>query len=157
MPIQYDRDDAERRVTVTITRPVTLSSLKDFVTREATHGAWKYSVLCDARSMSEPLSPLNTWELMEHVREAITEFGPRGPVAIVAATNTTESIARLYSVVWQRATNLQFKAFDDVASAVQWLDEVARSDGEQSDRAFRESRGPGSVSPENQHTGASTG
>jgi hypothetical protein len=157
MPIQYYRDDAEQRVTVTITRPVTLSSLKDFVNQEAAGRAWKYGVLCDARSMSEPLSPLNTWELMEHVREVIAARGPRGPVAIVAATTTTAAIARLYAVVWQHATNLQFKTFYDVAAAEKWLDELRRSEVEPS--GPEHSGGPtvpGSLSTGDEPTRAST-
>ena len=135
MPIQYQRDDARQRITATITHPVTLSGLKDFVDRQGAERAWKYGVLCDARSMAEPLSPLNTWELMEHVREVIAKRGPRGPVAIVAATTTTATIARLYAVVWQQAANLQFNTFYDVAAAERWLDERSRSEVEPSDSA----------------------
>jgi hypothetical protein len=133
MPIQYHRDDAMHRVTVTLTHPVTLSCLKDVVDRDAAGRAWKYSVLCDAHSLSEPLSPLNTWELMEHVREAIAAHGRRGPVAVVASRATTAAIAQLYSAVWQRATDLQFKTFYDVASAELWLDLMEHFEGEPSD------------------------
>ena len=52
MPVQYARDDAKGRITLTVSDPLTLEERIAAVERQLADGAWRYGLIIDARTMA---------------------------------------------------------------------------------------------------------
>jgi hypothetical protein len=121
MPVQYVRDDARRRIRVTITDPFTLADLVASVERQLADGAWRYGLLVDSRASYAGLGPVDTQSFVSSVRELIAAHGPRGPIAIAA--RESGSIATTQRYIFVSGKTEPIEVFWDIADAQQWLDE----------------------------------
>jgi hypothetical protein len=54
MPIDYQRDDRNRRINVTATEPVAGEDLIEITIRQAAEGTWSYTTLYDATAGHKP-------------------------------------------------------------------------------------------------------
>jgi hypothetical protein len=68
MPIDYQRDDRRRLITVTVTEPFSFDDLLDQVDRQWAEQAWDYAVLYDARTNEHFSPPTDVERLVERVR-----------------------------------------------------------------------------------------
>ena len=82
MPIDCQRDDRRRLMTITLTEPFSFDDLLDQVDRQWADDAWDYAVLYDGRA-NEYVRPASELErLVDHV-QVVGRGRPRGPVGIV--------------------------------------------------------------------------
>jgi hypothetical protein len=124
MPIQYVRDDARKRIRVTLLGSITVPELIEVAERQAAEGTWSYGILYDTRPQTNPDSAGNATPALDNVRELTKVHGPRGPVAIVARSAGIVANAQMFTV-WS-ADVLVMEVFWDVGEAERWLDERLR-------------------------------
>ena len=85
MPFQFVRDDAKRRITLTVTDPLTVADRIAAVERQLADDAWGYGLLIDARRMASFIPALSEMQAAgSRLAELVATHGPRGPVAIVS-------------------------------------------------------------------------
>jgi hypothetical protein len=80
--LTYDRNEARRRITVTIVRPMRLEDLTAVIERQAVEGTWRYAMLYDERAVTAPLSVDATRRLVTRVAQLTLVHTSPGPVAI---------------------------------------------------------------------------
>jgi hypothetical protein len=81
MPIRYERDDARRRVLVTMEGPFDETDFLAVMERWRGEDVGAYGMLCDLRAMTgEPSSA----EVQQFMSQAAQTKRPRGPIALVA-------------------------------------------------------------------------
>jgi hypothetical protein len=97
MPLEYERDDRRRLITVTLTDPFLLEELLGQVDRQWAEHTWDYAVLYDGRTIAA-LPPVGDLQrLVDHAR-IVGDGRPRGPVGVVipprpdAGRNTTDPL-----------------------------------------------------------------
>ena len=83
MPIAYVRDDALKRLTITVVGDVTPAELLNLVEYQAAYGAWRYGVLYAADELTSPSSD-DVHKMVREVDRLTAQHGRRGPVAIVS-------------------------------------------------------------------------
>jgi hypothetical protein len=116
MPIRYERDDASRRVVVTVEGPFAVADFLAVIERQRGDGSWTYGMLYDLRGMTgEPAID----DLRQFMSEAERTTQPRGPIAILATDPAIYGRACTYAAL-TRAT-LTIEVFRDWAEAEQWL------------------------------------
>jgi hypothetical protein len=77
MPIRYERDDASRRVVVTVEGPFAVADFLAVIERQRGDGSWTYGMLYDLRGMTgEPAID----DLRQFMSEAERTTQPRGPI-----------------------------------------------------------------------------
>jgi hypothetical protein len=91
LPITYERDDARRLITVTVTEPYTVEELFGAIDRQAAEDTWEYAMLCDVRAMHVS-TDAGARQLADHVK-AVGGGRTRGPVGLVLAA-TPEQFRR---------------------------------------------------------------
>ena len=121
MPIQFDRDDLNRRLKLTVTDPVAGTELMAVLERQLSEGAWPYGMLVDARAMSVAPLPSDVRLCVARVRELVAANGPRGPIAFVARQAAAIGSVQIYMLLGGKTDFLE--VFWDMADAKQWLDE----------------------------------
>src|SRR3954453_6710207 len=92
MPIDYDRDDDRRLITLTFTDPFTFEEALSQADRQSAEGTWEYAVLYDLRAMSRVPTPSQMQEGLSHIA-SLGGGQARGPVGI-AIPPRTEIFAR---------------------------------------------------------------
>ena len=121
MPIRYERDDARRRVVVTVEGPFAVADFLAVMERQRDDGAWTYGMLSDLRGMTgEPAID----DLRQFLSEAARNIQPRGPIAILATDPVIYGRACTYAAL-VRAT-LTVGVFHNVDEAEQWLTAQAK-------------------------------
>jgi hypothetical protein len=122
MPLDYRRDDGKRRITVTSTGPVTLAEALAIIDRQATDGAWSYSVLYDLRAAEDAPTAADVHQLVLRVGTLTTRHGPRGRVAFLVSDPALSKMCHRYAKLGD-LTALEVHPFVDVEAAGRWLDE----------------------------------
>ena len=120
MPVHYERDDSRRRVTVMTTGFVTPEEVRGVLDRQASEGAWSYSVLYDARLAVNTPTPDDVRRFVLHVGKLTTKYGPRGPVALISSSARLSRMGRAYSSLGE-LTALDVEVFTTVEEAEDWL------------------------------------
>ena len=116
MPIRYERDDARRRVVITIQGPFEPADFLAVIERWRGEDVGAYGMLYDLRSMTgEP----SIADLRQFMSEAERTTQPPGPVAILATDPAIYGRACTYAAL-VRAT-LTVGVFRNVDEAEQWL------------------------------------
>src|SRR5216684_8453798 len=116
MPFRYERDDARRRVVVTVEGPFAVADFLAVMERQRGDGVWAYGMLYDLRGMTgEPAID----DLRQFMSEAERATQPRGPIAILAPDPVIYGRACTYAAL-TRAT-LTIEVFRDLDKAEQWL------------------------------------
>jgi hypothetical protein len=122
MPIRYERDDARRRVAVTVEGPFAVADFLAVMERQRDDGAWTYGMLSDLRGMTgEPAID----DLRQFMSEAARTTQPRGPLAIVATDPVIYGRACTYATL-ARAT-LTVEVFRNLDEAEAWLTAKAQA------------------------------
>jgi hypothetical protein len=127
MPFHYRRDDARRRITLTLTDPLTVTELVATAERQVADGGWQYALLVDARATFVALEPMNMLLFVSRLRELVAVKGPRGPVAVVTQKSAAVS-AQMYRFFGGKTES--FEVFWDLEDANQWLDERIGQNGQ---------------------------
>jgi hypothetical protein len=122
--VNYTRDDEHRRVRATFVGSVSLPELIAIVDRQLSEGAWTYGMLYDVRSMADAPSSDDSRALLAHVRQLVSEHGPRRPVAVVARSSAMVGTAQMYA--YRAGDDLSFEVFWDTEDAERWLDQQMR-------------------------------
>ena len=115
-----ERDDVRQRIVATGFGIIKLSHIQSVMDQQHAEGTWHYAVLYDFRDATTSVTGDDMWSLASHVQG----LGPmtRGPVAVVATDPAFYGVARMYSMMTDRA-GLRFAVFRDRADAERWLDE----------------------------------
>jgi hypothetical protein len=121
-PERYDyvRDDARRRIRITVHEPLTAEELIGIVDRQAEEGTWTYGMLYDMRALQHPSAKEDIVTVSSRVQGHIANLGPRGPVALVTRAFGVVGAGQIYAAESQtRGFNVQ--VFWDVDDAEEWL------------------------------------
>ncbi len=119
MAMTYERDDARRRITVTMKGEATFAEFLDLLERQATERTWRYGLL----HLDDDLVALDTADvrrLTHEVERLNRDYGRRGPVAVVCNRADTYGTARMYSTLSERQQVVA--VFQTRAEAETWLD-----------------------------------
>jgi hypothetical protein len=81
MPIDYQRDDRRRLITVTMTDPFSLEELLSQTDRQWAEHTWEHAVLYDSRASKHIPPPSEIQHLVEHT-QVIGGGRSRGPVGV---------------------------------------------------------------------------
>jgi hypothetical protein len=127
MPFQYVRDDARRRITLTLTGFLSVDELLATATRQLADRAWHYGLLVDARATFVALENTAMSLFASGLRELVAAHGPRGPIAIVTQKSGAIS-ARMYHFFGMKTET--FEVFWDLNDAQQWLHERVAQGGQ---------------------------
>ena len=120
-PFDYVRDDARRRVRVTVHRTLRRHDLISIIDRQVSEGTWTYGMLYDFGLSLGPTTQADTDTLAAHVYCYLISHGPRGRVAVVARAPEMIGVVQLYAAYTARA-DVEVGVFWDVHEAEQWLD-----------------------------------
>ena len=124
MPFQYVRDDAKRRITLTVTDPLTVADRIAAVERQLVDDAWGYGLLIDARRMASFIPKLAEMEAAaSRLAELVATHGPRGPVAIVSRKPGVIGASTMHNSLGVKTPGVQ--AFWDMDDARAFLDRQA--------------------------------
>jgi hypothetical protein len=125
MPVQYERDDTNRRIRLTLTDPVTVDALIASVERQLADGAWRYGLLIDTRAPIDAPRPTDIRSVASHIGELVAAHGPRGPIAIVAKSVSAIGSAQLHAFFGRAIESIE--VFWDIDDAKHWLDARAKA------------------------------
>jgi hypothetical protein len=119
--LTYERNEARRRITVTMVGPIRLEDLTAVIERQAAEDTWRYAMLYDGRAVTAPLSVDATRRLVTLVAQLTLAHGERGPVAIVCRSVEQFGMARMYSLLAEGRANLDSNVFYELAAAAAWI------------------------------------
>ena len=124
MPVQYARDDAKRRLTLTVSDPLTLEERIAAVERQLADGAWKYGLIIDARSMASFTPQLADMQAAAfRLAELVAAHGPRGPVALVTRQPAVIGASAMHNSLGVKTPGVQvFWDLDDAQTFLDGLD-----------------------------------
>jgi hypothetical protein len=122
MPYQYARDDAARRIRITLIDPLTVAERIAAVEQQVAEDAWWYGTLVDARYLAvyKP-TPTEMQAVVARVGELVAEHGPRGPVAVVSNRGTVISAGQMYNHYCDQRNAVE--VFWDLDAARSFLDQ----------------------------------
>jgi hypothetical protein len=83
VPIDYERDDRRRLITLTLIEPFSLDELLSQTDRQSAEQVWEYAVLYDGRATWTVSSPGDLQQLVMHT-QVVGGGRPRGPVGVAA-------------------------------------------------------------------------
>jgi hypothetical protein len=121
MPLEYTRNDIQRRITVISSGEVTLAEALAVIERQAAEGAWSYGVLYDTRASAHAPTPADVHRVLLRVGALTARHGPRGPVAFVVCDPALTKMGRRYARLGD-LTALDVRLFAAVADAERWLE-----------------------------------
>jgi hypothetical protein len=81
MPIQYERDDRRRLITVTPGEPYSLDELLNHIDQQWAEHTWEYAVLYDGR-VNGSVHPANELQHLVDRMYVVGGWRPSGPVGI---------------------------------------------------------------------------
>jgi hypothetical protein len=121
MPYFVEIDHERKRFFVIGRDPVGLSDVIALLDRQVEEGAWPYGSIHDSRLVTWMPSREDVIAIVIHIAAIVTTHGPRGPVALVASSQTLFGIARMYTAI---AEGSKYKAsvFRNLEDASRWLD-----------------------------------
>jgi hypothetical protein len=122
MPYQYARDDAARRIKITLTDPLTVVERIAAVEQQVADDAWRYGTLIDARHLAVYApKPKEMQAVVARVAEFVAEYGPRGPVAVVSNRAAVISAGQMYNHFGGKRNAVE--VFWDLDEARKFLDQ----------------------------------
>jgi hypothetical protein len=119
MPVRYERDDARRRVVVTIQGEFQPDDILAIIERLRSEDTWAYGVLYDLRHVVG-------YPTMEDLQRIVAQAasregeGPRGAVALLANKPILYSRLCTYTALTRKTTRA-VEVFRDVDEADKWL------------------------------------
>ena len=127
MSLTYKRDDARRRISLTLTEPLTEDELIRAIDRQLTEGTWSYGLVYDTRQLVTSARVAISPPAAAYVADIATRVGPRGPVAILVSGGDMAAMSEAHASRSQRSGR-GVKVYWSPAEALQWL-EAQRSSG----------------------------
>jgi hypothetical protein len=126
MPVQYVRDDAKRRITLTVSDPLTVEERIAAVERQLADGAWGYGLIIDARSMASFTPQLAEMRAAaSRLAELVAAHGPRGPVALVSRQSSVIGASAMHNSLGVKTPGVL--VFWDMDDAQRFLDRLDAS------------------------------
>jgi hypothetical protein len=126
MPVQYVRDDAKRRITLTVSDPLTVEERITAVEHQLADGAWGYGLIIDARSMASFTPKLTEMQAAaSRLAELVAVHGPRGPVALVSRQSSVIGASAMHNSLGVKTPGVQ--VFWDMDDAQKFLDRLGAS------------------------------
>jgi hypothetical protein len=126
MPVQYVRDDAKRRITLTVSDPLTVEERITAVEHQLADGAWGYGLIIDARSMASFTPKLTEMQAAaSRLAELVAVHGPRGPVALVSRQSSVIGASAMHNSLGVKTPGVQ--VFWDMDDAQKFLDRLDAS------------------------------
>ena len=120
MAVTYQKDDARRRIVVTIVGTATSVDIVEIINRQLSEGAWQYAILYDSRLDTSQTPTAEVRAIIDYVARCISQHGPRGPVAIVTPNPVNYGMSRMYSTLGE-PVNLTVEVFREMEEAEEWL------------------------------------
>jgi hypothetical protein len=117
MDIQYERDRAQRRVTVRISGEYQASDILALLERHGVEDDWSWARLYDVRD----LTGCPTVEDLRLFSRLDAEHRPHGPEAILTTNPVLYGLACTYAALGRSA--LRIEVFREASEAAQWLAE----------------------------------
>ena len=81
MPIEYERDDRRRLITVTLTEPYSLDELLNQTDRQWAEDTWEYAIFYDGRTTGHVPPASDLKQLVDHMY-VVGGGRPRGAVGV---------------------------------------------------------------------------
>jgi hypothetical protein len=81
MPIEYQRDDRRRLITVTLTEPYSFEELLNQTDRQWAEHTWAYAILYDSRTIAH-IPPASELQQLVDRRQVVGGEHARGPVGV---------------------------------------------------------------------------
>lgn len=120
MILDYRRDDAAHLTQITLSGDVTRAEVRKLLDRQAEEGTWNYRVLYDERAANVTLSAADMQLLAVHAATLAKTHGPRGPIAIVTASDVDYGVNRMVSAYAEMA-GYEIQVFRHLEEAREWL------------------------------------
>src|SRR5262245_23581779 len=117
--LEYHRDDARRGLLWVAHGEVTLAEILELTARQASEGAWSYSMLYDAREREGSLTVDELKQLAQVIAEYGARLGPRGRIATLVPPDAYGK-KRMYSLIGERLDE-DLEVFHDMREAERWL------------------------------------
>jgi len=122
MPIRYERDDARRRVVVTIKGAFAIEDFLAVIERQRGDNASAYGLLYDLRGMT---GAPTIAELRQAMSQSVQTHRRRGPLALLATDPALYDRAYTYAALGY--STLTVGVFRDWGEAEQWLTAQAKA------------------------------
>jgi hypothetical protein len=123
MPVQYARDDVKRRITLTVSDPLTLEERIAAVEHQLADGAWRYGLIIDARGIASFTPQLTDMQAAaSRLAELVAVHGPRGPVALVSRQPGVIGASAMHNSLGVKTPGVQ--VFWDLDDAQTFLDRL---------------------------------
>jgi hypothetical protein len=119
MAFRYERDDARRRIVVTVEGAFQTSAMLAVIERQRADGAWSHGMLYDLRQTTEYPTVAELRALMAEASTRRQAEPPRGPVAILTTDPVMYGIACAYAALGYG--KLTIRVFRDFGEADLWL------------------------------------
>jgi hypothetical protein len=119
MAVHYERDDARRRVVVTVRGAFQASDMLTVIERQRAENIWNYGTLFDLRGMAGHPTVADLRDLMGRASANPPAARRPGPVALLATEPMLYSRLCTYATLGQSKANIQ--VFRDHADAMAWL------------------------------------
>jgi hypothetical protein len=123
MPIDYERDDAKRRIIATGRGPFRLDEVIEILGRLRVDDAWRYPALFDMRFITGH-PKVHELRIIVDAAGRGPHQEPRGPTAIVANDSTLYGMACAYAAINPPG---RVEVFRDRSEAERWLDKRVAS------------------------------
>jgi hypothetical protein len=123
LPLQFTIDHDHRLVEVTAQGAVVLQDITDYLDAVAVQGAMPYDKLFDASAGQFALSDDDMMVLGARV-SAYAAMEPRGPIAIIVASEETSHLARRFANLG--GAKRPVKIFRHVTEARSWLSSLPK-------------------------------
>jgi hypothetical protein len=126
VPIAVERDDTRRRLTVTATGLVDFETMATFVSTARPGDLRSYTLLFDGTAATFGFSYEQVRTLAARLGE-LRATGPRGRVAIVAPSDGSYGVMRIYETLAQGVGVDYMQVFRSRDLASQWLEEPGQT------------------------------
>jgi hypothetical protein len=119
MPVRYERDDARRRVVVTVEGAFQTSDQLTVIERQRAEDTWSYGMLFDMRRMTGHPTLADLREIMGQAASHRPTEPPRGPVALLVTDPILYGVACTYAALGH--SKLTIQVFRNLDEADLWL------------------------------------
>jgi hypothetical protein len=119
MPVRYERDDAQRRVVVTVEGALQMSEMLAAIERQRADDTWNYGTLFDLRRVEGHPTVAELRDLMSQASVHPMAAGRPGPIALLAIEATLYNRLCTYAALTQGKLTLE--VFREVDEADRWL------------------------------------
>jgi hypothetical protein len=120
MSIRYERDDASRRLLVTIQGVFQMDEVLETIARQRVEDTWTYGILYDLRGLIGHPTIAELRQIMSQAAPRGEREAPRGPVVLLATEPILYGRLCTYAALG-RSTTKRIEVFRDWDEAERWL------------------------------------